>query len=350
MSEDLSKIALISGKLNGTKTLKNFLEDIENPDEIEEFLKSFINYKIDFDTQNEIIYINDNQSFSDRLNDIEDSGYISIYTNDNFTSIYITTDSMRTYVLRPGKINNNLIAKLFSKEKPIKFLFNSFNFIKWCNSQKIDVKNMYDIPTYIKILTNELNPFKSIDSYITEYTDYTLDDNNKNNMIIIGNFILNFGKYLNSYVVKFNVDSICKLITENSYYEAQEIDNKDSCTLKFRYLNLREAIEVVTNEKEKAYKDKAYVLSPNGRIALKFGHNVKDIIEELYAEDTSITILNELYNNNIHVTLDEEDNYIVNCKYKNINNVFSLITAIIDDVFYRMFEQTFEAKIECEIK
>ena len=73
-------------------------------------------------------------------------------------------------------------------------------------------------------------------------------------------------------------------------------------------------------------------------------------MKELYYEDVTILILNQLYNNNIPVQMDENNQYIVYCKYKNLNNVFSLITAILNDVFYQMFHQTFEVTIQCEIK
>ena len=101
---------------------------------------------------------------------------------------------------------------------------------------------------------------------------------------------------------------------------------------------------------EEKFKDRAYIVSPLGRIAIKFGHNTKKLIEELYYEDIAITILNELYNNNIHVALDDDGMYVVNCRYKNINNVFSLITAILNDIFYTMFNRTFEADIRCEVR
>lgn len=351
MSEEGNKIALMSGKLSGTKTLSYVLENVQNPDEIEKFLKEFIKLKIHFDVSNEPIYINDDQDFLEHLNEIENSEYISIYTNESFNRLYITIDRKRTYIIRINKVNSNIIAKFISKEKPVKFSLNSFNFIKWCVMQKIDMRNIYDIPTYIKILTNEVDPFKTIGDYIKQYTDFQLNsDDNEMNSLIIGNFIYEFGKFLNEYAKKFGIDSVCKLINENSYYEAIMTKSTDNCIIKFHYSNLRQAIDTIVEEKEKEYKEKEYILSPLGRIAIKYGHDIKEIIEELYAEDISITILNELYNNNIHVILDEEDNYVVNCKYKNINNVFSLITAILDDIFYTMFKQTFEATIHCEVK
>lgn len=351
MSETLNKIVLTSGRLNGAKTLEFVLNNIENPDDIEQFLKKLIQLKLEFDISVEPVYINDDQDFLEHLNEIESSECISIYVNENFTRLYITVDERKTYIIRINKVNSSIIAKFISKEKPVKFSLNSFNFMKWCVAQKIDMRNIYDIPTYLKILTNEVDPFKSIESYIAQYTNYKLsDDDNEKNSIIIGNFIYEFGKFLNEYSKKFGIDSVCRLINENSYYEAIMTASSDNCTIQFSYSNLGQAIDANVENKEKEYKDKEYIISPLGRIAIKYGHDERNVIKELYAEDISITILNELYNNNINVILDEEGKYIIHCKYKNLSSIFSLIIAILDDIFYTMFEQTLEATIECKIK
>lgn len=351
MENDLSKIALMSGKLSGTKTFEGTLDEKESLDDIETFFKNFIHLKIMFCTDNEVIYINDDQDFLEHVGAIEKSEYISIYPNESFSRLYITTDSQKTYIIRINKVSSSIIAKFISKEMPIKFSLNSFNFIKWCVAQKIDMRNIYDIPTYIKILTNEVDPFKSISDYIYEYTSHKLsEDDNETNSIIIGNFIYGFGKFLNAYAIKFGIDAVCRLINENSYYEAIMSKGAESCVIKFSYLNLKQAISEVIESNEEKFKDKMYIVSPLGRIAIKFGHNTKKLIEELYYEDITITILNELYNNNIHVVLDDDGMYVVNCRYKNINNVFSLITAILNDIFYTMFNQTFEADIRCEVR
>jgi hypothetical protein len=351
MEADINKIALISGKLTGTKTLKSILNEKETLDNIEEFLKSFINLKIDFDISNEVIYINDDQDFLGELKYIESSEYISIHPNDTFTRLYITTSEKKTYIIRINKVSSTLIAKFISGEKPIKFSLNSFNFIKWCVNENIDMRNIYDIPTYIKILTNEVDPFKKVSDYLLEYTKYSLvEDDNENNSIIIGNFIYEFGKFLCQNAINFGIDIVCKLINENSYYEAIMTGDKDNCNIKFFYPKLSQAINGIVKDKEAEFKDKTYVISPLGRIAVKFGHNVQELIEELYFEDIAITILNELYNNNIHVSISDDNVYVATCRYKNINNVFSLITAILNDIFYTMFNESFEADIRCEIR
>lgn len=351
MGKDIDKIALLSGKLTGTKTFKSMLNEKENLDDVEKFLKDFISLKISFDIDNKVVYINDDQEFLEHLENIESSECISFYTNSSLSRLYITTDTKTTYIIRINKVSSAIIGKFISKEKPIKFSLNSFKFIKWCVGQCIDMRNIYDIPTYIKILTNEVDPFKTIEKYVEEYSNYKLMENdNEKNSIVIGNFIYEFGKVLCENARRFGIDTVCKLINENSYYEGVMKGTRDSCTIKFFYLNLKQAIEGIVKEKEDEFKDKSYIVSPLGRIAVKYGHNVEELIEELYYEDISITILNELYNNNIHVSLNEDNVYIVTCKYKNVNNVFALITAILNDIFYTMFKQTFEADIRCEVK
>lgn len=351
MINDLNKIALMSGKLNGTKTLESILNTKDNLDSIETFLKEFINLKINFDVDNEVIYINDDQDFLLHINSIESSEYISIYANKAFTRMYITLANKKTYIIRINKVSSTIIGKFISKEQPIKFSLNSFNIVKWCVAQNIDMRNVYDIPTYIKILTNEVDPFKTIEDYIREYSEHELiEDDNEHNSIVIGNFICEFGKFLCENARKFDIDAVCRLINENGYYEAVINGDMDNCIIKFFYLNLKQAIEGIIKEKEEEFKDKEYIISPLGRIAIKHGNNIQQLIGEVYYEDISITILNELYNNNIHVSLNEENVYIVTCKYKNVSNVFSLITATLNDIFYTMFRQTFEADIRCEVK
>ncbi len=87
-----------------------------------------------------------------------------------------------------------------------------------------------------------------------------------------------------------------------------------------------------------------------GRIALKFGRKAEDLILELYNDDIEMIILNELYNNNMKTILIGENSYEVNCKYKNVANIITLITAILNDVFFSMFQSKIDIKIECLIR
>ena len=109
---------------------------------------------------------------------------------------------------------------------------------------------------------------------------------------------------------------------------------------------MRELIEKEKND----FKDKYYFLSPLGRIALKYGRGEDDLLNEIYNEDLETIILNELYTNNIHVKLLGDNLYLATCKFKNFGNVVSLITAILTDVFYRMFDEKSQIKLECILK
>ena len=47
------------------------------------------------------------------------------------------------------------------------------------------------------------------------------------------NFIYQFGKYLADFVNKFNLSSVCKLINENSYFEANKSNEDGLCKIRF---------------------------------------------------------------------------------------------------------------------
>lgn len=260
---DINKTAFLSGRLNGTKTLENELNEIKKPDVYEKFLIEYANLKFDVRTDNEVIYLNDDQDFEEEVSEIEKSEYVSFSINKNFNRIYITTDERKTYAVRINKINPTLISNLISKEKPKKFLLNSFPFVKWCNEKKIDIRNIYDIPTYIKILTNRINLDKTLNDYISEYTNKELiEDDNEQNNIIIGNFIYDFGRYLEKYISEFELLNMCKLINENAYYESLNVNNEGECEIIFSYFELNKVINEIIEEALESFKGKAYVLSP----------------------------------------------------------------------------------------
>lgn len=346
-----NKAAFLSGKLTGTKTLESELDAIKNPDEIEMFLKAFIKTKFTLDTDNEIIYVNDDEDFSIRISDLEKCDTVSIYVNESFTRLYITTSEKVTYAVRINKVSTNLINSFISKETPVKYALNSFSFVRWCNSKSIDLRNVYDIPTYIKLLTNDIDPFKTVEEYIKEYSDEELsEEDNEKNCILIGNFIYKFGTYLAEFVEKFNLSSVSKLINENSYFEATSFEETGLCKIRFSYMDLTKHIKEVIEDKIKEYEERAYLISPLGRIAIKFGRKSENIMFELYADDIQLMILNELYNNNIKVTLLEENLYQVTCKYKSFSSVITMITAILNDIFYTMFQDMVDIKLDCIVK
>lgn len=346
-----NKAAFLSGKLSGTKTLESELEAIGNPDEIEMFLRAFIKAKFTLDTDNEIIYVNDDEDFKARINDIEKCDAVSIYVNESFSRLYVTTEKKVTYAVRMNKVSTELINSFISQETPIKYALNSFAFVRWCNSKAIDLRNVYDIPTYIKLLTNDIDPFKTVGDYIKEYSDEELlEDDNERNCVLIGNFIYKFGMYLAEFVENFNLSSVSKLINENSYFEATSFEESGLCKIRFSYIDLAKHINEIVKEKVEQYSERGYLVSPLGRIAIKFGRKVENIMFELYCDDLQLMILNELYNNNIKVTLLEENLYQVTCKYKSFSSVITMITAIMNDIFYTMFQSMVDIKLDCIVK
>lgn len=346
-----NKLAFLSGRLNGIRTLETDLSSIENPDIYERFLIEYVNLKLDIETNNEVIYLDDEQKLIEKLPLIEKSEYVSFSVDETFKKIYITTDEKITFVIKLNRVNTARISDLISKEKPVKFLLNSFPFIKWCNKKKIEMKNVYDIQTYIKLLTNEVDLGKTMSDYIKQYTNYELTEKNSEiNKVIIGNFIYEFGRYLENYIKEFELLSMCRLINENAYYEGLNSKSEEDCEIIFSYYELYNIVNELVEISINKYKEKTYVLSPLGRIAIKFGRDEKEVITEIYLEDLEMLILNELYNNNIKVQLLDDNLYKVTCKFKKFKNVISLITAIMTDIFYRLFNEKVKIKLDCILK
>lgn len=123
-----------------------------------------------------------------------------------------------------------------------------------------------------------------------------------------------------------------------------------NCKIEFSYINLDNTIESFIKSKLDQFNNRAYVLSPLGRIALKYGKITTNLLKELYNEDISITIMSELYNNNIPVVLHDNGSFLVSCKYKNFNSIVSLLSAILNDIFFTIFDESAEIKISCIIK
>ncbi len=343
-----NKTPLMSGKLTGLKTIESEFNQIKEPDEIEKFLKDFISKKFEIETENSMIFLNDDQDFLEQTENLTNEEAVSINVNENFSKLYLTTKDKVTYVVRMNKISSSNIASFISKEKPVKYILNSFSFVKWCNAKSIDLRNVYDIPTYIKLLTNNVDPFMSISEYLKKYTEKELkEDDNSYNAAVIGNFVLQFGTYLSEFVTKFSLSSVSKLINENSYFEANSFDEAGLSKIRFSYSELSKYIEETGKEKAKEYGQRAYIISPLGRIALKFGKKDNELVSELYNDDIEMMVLNELYNNNIKVSLLAENLYEVTCTYKNFTNVMSVIIAILNDIFYTMFQQKVDIKLEC---
>lgn len=347
-----NKKILLSGKLSGTRSFLSDLEKIDFPDDVEKFLLEFSKLKIELFSSYDIKYINDDQEFLDVIDHICASRFISIYHTDNFSRLYLRIDSGEIFVVRLNKVSPAIVGTFITSENSIKFAINAFNFIKWCNTKSIDIKNLYDIPTYIKLLMNDVDPFKSIESYVSDYTTYIFDeDDNEKNSAFICNFIYQFGCILSEYIEEFDLTTVSKLINENSYYEGNSFNNTGNCKIILSFQNINNAIQNISQEIVNNYKEKAYIVSPLNRIAPKFKHQEYDLIYDVFTEDLSITILNELYNNNIPVKLDYSTNqYIITCKFKNCSHIIHVLTAIFSEVFYTLFNQTPEIHLECIMK
>lgn len=347
---DDNKKILLSGKLSGTRTFTSELEKIENPDEIEQFLLEFSKLKIELPALSTIQSIYDDQTLSLIIEKIEASHYISLYHTDDFSKLYITIDSQETFILYLQEISPTIIGNFIAKEKPIKFALNAFTFIKWCNHNHIDIKDLLDIPTYIKLLTNDVDPFRNVESYIEQYTDIVLSSKGnqvtmEKNSILKSQFIYCFGTILANYIERFDLATVSRLINENSYYEGNTFNNHGNCQITLRYQNVETAISNIAPEILEKFQDKAYIISPLNRIAPTFRQDRKKLIHEIYAEDLSIAILNELYNNNIPVRLDDNQ-YIITCKFKNFSNIIAILQAIFSDAFYTLFDQSPEIHLE----
>ena len=346
-----NKLAFLSGRLNGSRTLETELNSIQNPDIYERFLIEYVNLKFDIKTDNKIIYLNDEETLMENITFIEKSEYVSFCIDETFKKIYITTDDKNTFVIKLNRANTIRISDLISKEKPVKFLLNSFPFIKWCNKKKIEMKNVYDLQTYIKLLTNNVDLDKTLSDYIKQYTNCELVENDSElNNVIVGNFIYEFGRYLERYINDFELLSMCKLINENAYYEGLKNKIDGECEIIFSYHELKKIIDELIEFSIQKFEGRAYVLSPLERIAVKYGRDEREVMKEIYLEDLEMLILNELYNNNIHVQLLDDNLYRATCKFKKFKNVISLITAIMTDIFYRLFDEKVKIKLDCTLE
>lgn len=349
--EDNKKV-LLSGKLSGTRTFESELANIENPDDIEKFLLFFLKLNIDNVEleSKQVVHIYNDNTFSEASNVISNCDCIGIYHTEDFSNLYITTNNMQTYIIDLNTVSANMLGNFISKETPIKYSINSFNFIKWCNSKNLDIKNLYDIPTYIKLLTNNVDPFKTPLDYLTSYSSYTCENDSAKNNIAICNFVLKLGNILAEYIDKFDLATVSKLINENSYYEGKISSTTGNCTIIFTLKNIDNAILNISKNLSKTYEDKLYIISPLNRIVPKFKQNVNSLICEIYYEDLSTTILNELYNNDIPVKLDYETNkYIITCEFKKYISILNLLINIFTEVFRTLFEETPEICLESKI-
>ena len=352
-----NKLPLMSGRLAGTRTLASELEKIEKPDEIEKILKDIEDFKTIVSEKNEIINIKTEKEVKNAFRELRENNSVGIYTESNFENFYITTNNGITYVIPTSKENMNYISSFLSSEKIIKYILNDFSLIKWCHSNGIEPKSLVDLVVYLKVLTNSINPYATQLDYIKKHSPnaYELISNSNGekdkNIIITTNFILSFGNYLGNLIEKLTLDSICRIIHENSYYEYNDSNEKEeTCSIRFSFVELDKSIEETKQEIINIYKEKAYLKSPLGRVALKFGNNVNNLVSELCIDDLELKVLNYMFNNNLKVKLLDENLYEIHCKYKSFSSVIGLGIAIMKDTFYTLYGGKIEIKIEGIVK
>lgn len=356
-----NKSTLITGKLTGTRTLASELNQIEQPDEIEQFLKEFIQMKFDVSDANNMIEARTEKEAANAASELSLDDAVAVYTNKYFSWMYITTKDQTTYKIKISRSNLSAISSFLSSEKPVKYVLNGFPLLKWCHHKEIEPKNIYDIMVYIKLLTNDVDPFMTPQDYIQKYSNRDVflvneesetEEDKYVEYAFIGNFIYQFGEYLAQYTSKLGLDSLSKMVNENSYYEGmiEAKGDEQLCSIQFSYIDLNQFISENQEKYASQYDGKAYMKSPLGRIALKFGNKESELVEELIKDDLEIQILNELYSNNMKVLVLDENLYEVTCKYKSFSSVISLITAILKDTFYHLFDEKIEVKLECVVK
>ena len=353
-----TKKAFISGKLNGTHTYKNDLKSIENPDEIERFLLDFYEFKLSKDLLviSNISTISGSESFLNEIEKIKKYKAIGIYIPSNFEKIYIAAEKDINYSIDVTGLLPALIGKLTSLDGISKYIINSFTLLKWLGDNSLEAKQVFDIPTYIKLLTNDVDPYKKAKEYLSKYSDF--EDNNsdeeKNNMIL-ARFSLNFGQYLAEKTAEFNLQNVSIQINENAEFEAIKwpILSKEECasTIVFKYINMENALENKAKQSIDNSQKKAYILTSLGRIIPKYNWKMDETVKNALFEDLTIKILGNLYSNNIPVRYEIEKNeYIISCKQKNIGNIFNITQAIFIDSFDSIFSQSPEISIKCHIR
>ena len=74
------------------------------------------------------------------------------------------------------------------------------------------------------------------------------------------------------------------------------------------------------------------------------------MVQELCGEDLEINVLSEMYDNNLRVSLIDDNCYEIVCRYSSFNTVISIVVAIMKDTFYKLFERKSDIKMECLLK
>ena len=342
------KASIMSGKLKGTRNLISEFNDIKDPDEIEKFLKDFINLSFYIASNNEIIEVESEENLNKVFDSLMNETCLSLFPDDSFQKLCITTKNDVTYSIKIQESSIQHINTLISSEKVTKYTLNGFSILKWCHKESIEPKNVVDLLVQIKILTDNVEII-AIEDYVKKYVKNK--DAEENVEKYKGIFIIKFGEYLTDKINEFELASVCKIIGDNSYSEGiSQSEENEMCRIILSYAELDNFIKENMNEFLKKYEKKAYIKSPLGRIALKFGNDLEDLVQELCGEDLEINVLSEMYDNNLRVSLIDDNCYEIVCRYSSFNTVISIVVAIMKDTFYKLFERKSDIKMECLLK
>ncbi len=351
------KKIFVSGKLSGTHTYKDDLISKENPDNIEKFLLDFCDFKLSKDMLafSNIQEITDDNQALEMIKNIESPCKLGIYFNKIFKKAFLSFSENKNIIISINGFTIKAIFELLSNSEITKYIINSFSTLNWIKEYGVEIKSLYDIPTFIKLLTNRVDPYKPEMEYLKEYTDYGYD-NSENDEMTVACFCRVFGQILDEKSEEFGLLDASKAINENNEYELMELNKigeQDYTILEIAYNGLKEVFSERNIKDIKQFESKAYVLSPLKRIIPKYKNYNKEIAENLesaYLEDLTLKTLNELYNNNLPVKYDfENEKYIIFCKAKNLNNIFSVTQAVFTQVFSGLFDKMPHLKIECDV-
>ena len=90
----------MSGKLKGTRNLISEFNNIKDPDEIEKFLKDFINLSFYIASNNEIIEVESEEKLNEVFDSLMNETSLSLFPDDLFQKLCITTKNESKIVFR----------------------------------------------------------------------------------------------------------------------------------------------------------------------------------------------------------------------------------------------------------
>lgn len=350
------KKIFVSGRLSGTRTFKSDLLSIKEPDNVEKFLLDFCNFKLSKDVLmiNTITTVTTVEQLDKMINTLQKYESVGLFINELDEKIFVSASSDDNFIVEFDLEMKKALQLFFAKPEINKYIINSFSALSWLSKNEIEIRSLYDIPTYLKILTNRADPYKKPVDYLKEYTDYTysLEDETQNNMIVAC-FSLYFGQYLGKQCVDFNLSETAKIINENTDFEItkfNKLNEKSGSKIVLKFNNNEETFENKSTLDVVTYKYKAYGITPLNRIIPKYSKDIKDILKDAYQEDLTLQTLNNLYINNIPAIFDfEKDKYIIGCKAKNISSIISVAQAVFSEAYSKLFGKMPRFSIECHV-